>query len=247
MKIAVFVYGEFREFDSVVKYWDFLKKYDCDVYLSTWDYSFQANENLGYVRERYITNDMVKDLIPNIKYSILHEKDYYSDYQLPNNMKKRTKRVILHWKNCLKMMKESGIKYDLIILNRTDNFTVFDLKNEYLNQISKQSDRIYGLQHIYLSNPNTFHLVDLILYGNYNAMCEMIEKCPNNLDCIHNDLSLHIMSCNLYVEKNSDVGGDVGVGVFRPNSLELIKNNELIDIHKIANKHRIWEETMIKK
>ena len=43
MKTAIFVYGQYRDFDVVVKSWNFLNDLDCDVYFSTWDKSYQKN------------------------------------------------------------------------------------------------------------------------------------------------------------------------------------------------------------
>ncbi len=244
MKIALLIYGEFREFDTVVKSWDFLKKYDCDIYISTWDYSFQENKNLGYRRERFITKEMIQEILPDAKIIVSKESDYFKDYHWEHDLKKRTPKVVFHWKNCIKMMKESGVKYDLMILNRTDNYTIFDIELNHLKEMSKKKDRLYGLDYIYLSNPNTYHLVDLILFGNYDTMYNMIDKCPPDLDGIHHEFSLHIISCNIFVDVVELGVGEVSVGVFRPNSLEI---GEDININKVVQRHIIWEQTRLKE
>ena len=48
MKIAVIVYGMYREFDIAVKSWNFIDDSDFDFYFSTWSKSIQKCEPLGY-------------------------------------------------------------------------------------------------------------------------------------------------------------------------------------------------------
>ena len=79
MKVAVFVYGEYRDFDILVKTWDFLKDLDCDVYMSTWDYSYQENHILGYFVEKQVTENMILDYVPNAKFKIINEKEHYGE------------------------------------------------------------------------------------------------------------------------------------------------------------------------
>ena len=46
MRIAVFVYGMYREFDRAVPSWNFINDLNCDVYVSSWNHSKQGKFNL---------------------------------------------------------------------------------------------------------------------------------------------------------------------------------------------------------
>lgn len=234
MKIAIFIYGEFREFDTVIKYWDFLEKFDNDIYLSTWDYSLQINNKLGIRRERTVTDEMIKSVLPNSNYSILKESDYFEDYQ-NISIKNRAWRVSMHWKNCLRMMKESGKVYDFIMLTRTDNYTIFELTEEQLSKLNRV-DAIYGLSSIYLYKPKSYFVQDMFFLGDSNIMSNLIDNLPLNLSSLHDGLSEHIINSNLYVEPI----GCVNVTPYRPNCLN---KNFPINFDSICDKHREWHST----
>ncbi len=234
MKIAIFIYGEFREFDTVIKYWDFLEKFDNDIYLSTWDYSLQINNKLGIRRERIITDEMIKSVLPNSKYSILKESDYFEDYQ-NISIKNRAWRVSMHWKNCLRMMKEFGKEYDFIMLTRTDNYTIFDLTEEKLCKLNRV-DTIYGLQNVYLYKPKSFFVQDMFFLGDSNIISNFIDTLPLKLSSLHNGLSEHIINSNLYVERIDCIN----ITPYRPNCLN--KNFD-INFETINDKNLEWHST----
>lgn len=235
MKVAVIVYGEFREFDTLIKYWDFLDKIDYDLYFSTWDYSFQENKYLNIKRERNITEDMVKEILPNSKFSILKLSEYTDKFK--DGGYQNAKKVTVHLKNLVKMMRESEKKYDLVITTRTDNFTVFNLNNITLNEMSKKSDVLYGLQHIYISKPHQFFVEDLFFISNYDNICKLIDNLPDDMDDLHHYLAINIINSDLYVEQ---IGHGLDITTFRPNCLDLGNN---LDFHKVANKHVEWSNT----
>ncbi len=109
MKVAVIVYGMLRELDIAVKTWNFLNHPDFDFYFSTWSESYQINEKLGVDIREEINEDMIKKHIPNANISILNE----SDFAFPGDIVYQNDKLIFHQKNGLKMVKDSGIKYDM--------------------------------------------------------------------------------------------------------------------------------------
>lgn len=234
MKIAVFIYGEFREFDTVIKYWDFLDKINHDIYLSTWDYSLQINEKLGIFREKHINEDMIKSILPNCEFSILKESDYFEDTE-DIKIKNRSWRVSVHWKKCLELLEKSGKEYDFIMLTRTDNFTIYRLNDELLSQLNR-IDTVYGLSYIYLQAPKKFFVQDMFFLGDFKIMSNFIKTFPEYPISLHEGISEHIMDLNLYIEPI----GHVNVTAFRPNCLGL-KHELTFD--DVANKHIQWQNT----
>jgi hypothetical protein len=233
MRIAVLVYGEFREFDTLIKHWNFLNEINHDMYFVTWDYSIQIHNHLGIKRERYITDELVKSTVPNAEYQILKESDYFEDTTYPNRNKAH--RVMVHWKKCLDMVKKSGKEYDLIMLTRTDNYTEYYITEEKLQSINR-IDAIYGLTNIHLSSPHSLFVQDLFFLGDYKIMSNLIETLPNDLYSMHNSLSEHIMKLGYYVEKIIDVN----ITTFRPNCLNM---SEQINFPSVCRKHIEWHTT----
>jgi hypothetical protein len=238
MKIAVFVYGEYRDFDILVKTWKFLKDLDCDVYVSTWDYSYQENHILGYFVEKHVTKEMILDLIPDAKVMVINEKEHYGENYgyIPNPQK-----IAFHSKNCLAMAKQSGIQYDQAIWTRTDNYCKFNFSYEEFYSMNKPST-IYGLDHLYLSGPNEFFIHDVFFISKYDIMVNLIDTLPLDIMSIHNQLASHILKLNLYVEP---IGHKLDFSTVRGNIQELT-SIELLNIHKVREKTFLWNDSLYK-
>ena len=122
MKIAVLIYGMYREFDIAISSWDFLKKLDCDVYFSTWSTSKQRNKKLDIIVDEEVTEKRILDHVKNARISI--SDDIFSELTNPEKM-------IFHWKSGLEMIKKHNIKYDYLMLTRPDNYFAFNIDDSY--------------------------------------------------------------------------------------------------------------------
>jgi|LakMenE01Jun11ns_1017448.scaffolds.fasta_scaffold9957643_8 hypothetical protein len=190
MKLAVLVYGMYREFDIAVKSWDFLNNIDSDVYFSTWNKSTQKNIRLSINVDEEVTEERIKKHIPNVITSVQSEDNFK---ELTNPQK-----LIYHWKNCLKMVKDSGKEYDLIMLTRPDNYKVISEPYERLFKYNKPNT-IYGLEKIIFNNNEPF-IQDIFFIGNFHVMSNLIETIPHTITAIHQDLSKHILKLGYVVE-----------------------------------------------
>jgi hypothetical protein len=195
MKLAILVYGMYREFDIAVKSWDFINHIDSDVYFSTWNKSSQKNLKLGIVVDEEVTEERIKTHLPTATTSVQCEDGFMN---LTNPQK-----LIYHWKNCLKMVKESGNKYDLIMLTRPDSYK--DISKPY-NRLLKYNkpNTIYGLDKMTLNNNEPF-IQDIFFIGNFNVMSNLIETIPTNITSIHQDLSKHILNLGYVVDTVENV------------------------------------------
>jgi hypothetical protein len=189
-KIAIFINGQFREFDTAVKSWGFLEEFDYDIYVSTWNKSKQVNKRLDIDIEEEITIDMITKHFPNAKISILNQ----DDYEFPGDVIYHNGKQIFHWKNCLQMSKESGVKYDQIMLIRPDDYLFYNEPYEHFYHC-KDGRIIYGQSKIHISPKMEYFLPDYFFFGNSVPMSKMIETLsidmPGN---IHTELALHILS-----------------------------------------------------
>ena len=225
MKAAVLVYGMCTAFDIAVKSWKFLNDIDCDVYFSTWGHHKKYSEKLNYLSEFDVNEEMISKNIPNIKLLINDEKNY--------NFNTTIEKIIFHWKNCLNMMDESKVNYDIMILTRPENYINYELNSlEFFDK--KEKDRIYGLENIQIVGLKKYFVQDIFFMGDYKVMYDLLSTISIDISCLHQGLAEHIIYKNLYVEPIKNLG----VMTLRPNCVELI--NKPYNMEILWNKVQEW-------
>jgi hypothetical protein len=229
MKIAVLIYGMYREFDIAISSWDFLKKLDCDVYFSTWSTSKQRNKKLDIIVDEEVTEKRILDHVKNARISI--SDDIFSELTNPEKM-------IFHWKSGLEMIKKHNIKYDYLMLTRPDNYFAFNIDDSYTG-MNFSGDSIYGLEEIRNTDDELF-IQDIFFLGKFELMQRLIENIPRRLNkkeyngSIHHHLAKHILLNGLEVKKIPKIS----VVTVRANSRQL--NKEEISIDTIFKKTMDW-------
>lgn len=222
MKLAVLVYGMYREFDIAVKSWNFLNDIDSELYFSTWNKSIQKNKKLGIIVDEVVTEERIKKHIPSAITSVQSEDSFMG---LSNSQK-----LIYHWKNCLKMVRDSGNHYDLIMLTRPDNYTVIGEPHQKLFEYNK-ANTVYGLEKITIINNEPF-IQDIFFIGNFNVISNLIDTIPTNVTLIHQDLSKHILSLGYTV----DAVERINVVTIRSN----VRGMKEINLKNIFEKTMEW-------
>lgn len=231
MKIAVLVYGMYREFDIAFKSWDFIDKFNCDVYISTWSKSKQINNRLGIFIDETVDEQRILNKIPN---AIISIKD--DTFQNLTNHEK----IIFHWKTALQLIVNSNIYYDFLIITRPDNYINFNVTLDELKKLSN-TDKIYGLEPIRTVNDSLF-LQDIFFIGNFLLIKKLIDNLPQKLDLsefngeIHHHLAKHVLLNNLDV----DVIDNVNAITVRANCRNL--SNDEMNINNIYKKLLEWGE-----
>jgi hypothetical protein len=228
MKIAHFVYGQYRQLDTAVKSWEFLNKFECDTYVSTWDKSIQISNKLDIIDDFNVTEEMVKNCLPNSVVFVSNEYEYdlntHGNYD-PRNHPRNSEKTYYHWRKCLELLNNSGKEYDLIILNRTDNyffpyksydelFNVNDNKNIYKHFTDTRG--------IFLNDQNNYTVNDIFFIGEFNLMCNIINNLPKIETLLHDDFAKYLMSINIGVKW---IDG-LDISTLRPNMVKF-KENEL--------------------
>lgn len=231
-RIAVLIYGQYRELDIAVRSWDFQDKFYCDFYFSLWDktkmLSREKNENVEF----YVNEQMVKNHIPNAKVSILKEVDVFEDTLYNKNLNKSL-RAIYHMKNCLKMVEESRINYDNIMLTRTDQYMTSFVEYENFPSLSNEN-YIYGLSNIWSVHGKPF-IIDTFLFGQYYTMKKFIENLPIGDDVgLHDDIPKVADELGITIKKIENFD----CTIVRPNCREL-KGEEINHI-TISQKCLEW-------
>ncbi len=231
MKIAILVYGMYREFDIAVTSWNFLSKFDCEVYFSTWSRSKQKNKKLDIIIDEEVTEKRILDHIKDANVLILD--DVFSELTNPEKM-------IFHWKSGLKMIKKSGIIYDYIMLTRPDNYFDFNFDFENINSDEDlREGSVYGLEEI-RNNGEELFIQDIFFFGKYDLIEKLIDNIPERLDgnecngSMHHHLAKHILLSEIKIKKIPRTS----VVTVRANSRQL--NKEEISINTIFQKTMDW-------
>lgn len=225
MKAAILVYGMCTAFDIAVKSWKFLNDIDCDVYFSTWNRHKKYSEKLNYLSEFDVNEEMIKKNLSKVNLMISDEKNY--------NFNTTIERIVFHWKNCLRMMDERNINYDIMILTRPENYINYEFNSlEFFNK--KEKDRIYGLENIQIVGLNRYFVQDIFFTGDYEVMYDLLSTMSTDVSDLHGKLAEHIVFKNLYVEPIKNLG----VMTLRPNCEEL--NNKPYNMEILWNKVQEW-------
>ncbi len=181
-RIAILLYGEYRTFDVVNTFWDFKENQNIDFYFSTWNFSYQGNDELNiHHKEKITTNSFTKYFKQNIPFlNIMDLETEMSAFNCTHEkyIKYDEKGVPIHLRHLLEMMDMTS--YDYIVLTRPDVF--FNLSNAHKFTLKEDEIGVNSPLPTQLDNQpyaqiDIIH--DLFFYGRGNIMHEFIRKAKN--------------------------------------------------------------------
>jgi hypothetical protein len=116
MKVAVLFSGEYRKFDVTRKTMLFLDNPDVDVYVCTWDKTVFSSSKIGLnileeITEEKISQDLKRNSIIRI-----------SNHNKVSSEARYNTKMVERWVSGFKLIRDSGIKYDYVVIMRTDLF-----------------------------------------------------------------------------------------------------------------------------
>lgn len=114
-KIAVLISGEYRKFDVTRKTMSFLDQPNVDVYFSTWDRTTYSLPSVGLQIEETVTKEKILKVLGKHGTIRIDSHDL-----LPK--KKYNVKMIHRWLAGFKLIENSGIKYDYVVILRPDMF-----------------------------------------------------------------------------------------------------------------------------
>lgn len=231
MAFAVLICGEYREFDIAVQSFNFLRDLDCDVYFSTWNVSEQNNPGLNFYLKEEITEERIRQHLPNATISILNVDDYNLEHNQP--------KMVTHWKNAIRMCNESGKSYDSVMIIRPDVHFYNDNPSESLLTYN-EPDRLYGEQQIMMIRHNVFHMTDMFFIGCLETMTKYVEAVPLRSPT-HIGIADCLVSLGLYLDRIA-----CNVVVIRPNCRTLL-DSELSNRSRIHDKNKEWYDKFHEK
>jgi hypothetical protein len=188
MKIAVCYSGSIRIFtdviDTHVEY--LLSKFDCDVFLETWDIYGYGGHKLKYetTQDDIISEGDKEKILTKIKpldynfedYYLMEkffkekEKEYYEGYPYVRNILSMFYKI----KKCNDMVLKQNKVYDLVLRLRCDHQFIDDVQFETISENTLYTNELgsWGQQTV----------VDQFFYGNQDVM-NKVTKTYDKLDC----------------------------------------------------------------
>jgi hypothetical protein len=224
MKIAIITYGMHCNLKYASASWDFLNKLNCDIYVSTWKKSVRQSIAKGITIFEDVTKEMITDYLKTDNVCIDDEDNY--TFTNGNNIE----RCIVHWNNCIEMIKNSGVKYDNIMLLRIDSYIFPSFDVNILSNLNK-NDRIYGINEIHTDDNGQYNIDPTFFFGTFDTMMEFITDFPHHNTSLHTMIPLKVISINKFVEQ---IPG-LHIACLRPNFMEL-SDEDKKDANKIRNK-----------
>ena len=161
-RIAILLYGEYRTFDIVNTFWNFKENQNIDFYFSTWNFSYQGNDELKIdYKEKITTNSFTKYFKQNIPFlNIMDLETEMGNYNCKHEkyIKYNEKAVPIHLGYFLEMMDTTS--YDYIVLTRPDVF--FDLNNLQKFSLKEIEYSIYDCTESYQPTPENY--LEIIIF-----------------------------------------------------------------------------------
>ena len=173
---------------------------------------------------------MIRKFIPNSQISILDESIIL---KTGSSLEENTRKIIYHWKNGLKMIRESNVNYDMVFLLRFD--TIFTIDCEY-NEVLKLNEE-KTLYYDGRGDVENKTISDLFFISKFDVLSEFIDNLNDNASNIHVEISNTILLMNLNLKSVID---KLNFQIIRPNVRELIPNN--FNLKNIWDKNREWYE-----
>lgn len=216
MKVAIILYGQTRNLHISVKSWIFHQVWDCDYYVSTWSITKQFSDRMpGIQYIKKIDEEYIKKCIHNSNIQIYDEE---SEIRNVDYLNTNANKSLFHIKKAFNAIKNSNVKYDFIILTRSDQYFTFGKDSKHDISQYKYTKTIFGMGKMFKQNGEN-HINDIFFIGPYQIMEYLIE----NLDYRPNN-GLHTYFANKFIELGIDFHPDIlGISnvTVRPNALEL--------------------------
>lgn len=194
-KVAVLVFGEFREFEIAHKTWEFLNNINYDMFISTWNKSYETNEKLNIFLCEDVTENQIRKYFP----------DSIINIEPDQNIGMNSSKMIYHWRKLFNMMQISGNKYDKVILMRCDIGLKKSIEIESIINGEINNSIIYGLSEIIVfPPPEHLYVCDCMFIGETNIMRNTFLSFfePDiTKKCIHYFLAKHFIENDIYVER----------------------------------------------
>jgi hypothetical protein len=181
VKIAVLISGEYRKFDITRKTMTFLDNPNVDVYISTWDKTIYSSPKINLTVEELVTEERVlKDMGRPATVKI--------DTTTLINEEKYNSKMINRWLAGWKLIQDSGIKYDYVMITRPDLY-FHPVRYFDINNIEQYKDNI-GF--VWATSMHLGKLPDVLFLSCFSSMDMLMKSLTVDLWADSSETDWHI-------------------------------------------------------
>ena len=184
MKIAILLYGEYREFESSINSFSLFDKYSPEYYVSTW-----STSDDGFVKQN-VSESKIKNFLPQANVTISENP------KTPDNEQK----LHYHWRTLIKQLEESNKKYDAIILSRIDLY-IQNVKHEIFETIIKENLIFVPSGKKFNTELNSHIIDDNFFIGTQTSICKFINELPHETMPSHVGIAKSMINSKIQIEE----------------------------------------------
>lgn len=223
MKLAVLLFGDYREFEKASISYDFFKEYDIDFYISTWKQtnSYDSNYNLT---KKEITEESFNNFLPKKPtFLSISDEESFSDLDY-------TQKMVKHWKILGEGLKNRKSEYTSVLLIRIEFYiTYFDFN---LLVDEGKSGKLHIINRGMVKEGNDYFVNDISHSGSTEVILNYIDMLRIYPALVaHTDFGNLLFNSNIEVEEQKSILGIL----LRPTTSPLLGNNHIKNLSIIEN------------
>lgn len=172
MKVAIIVWGFYRQFETAVQFWDeTYSRYNPDYFFALWDESIErcTLEEFPFNIHKKVEKKDITDRIPNANVSLYKHKEI----KLPANSK-----VYYLINEAIESILASNQEYDAIIVKRADTFEWFGYN--LLEELEENTVYTYSGRKSSEDGIPLYDFGDIIFYGSSKSIISFIKGLANS-------------------------------------------------------------------
>lgn len=215
--LAVLIGGEYREFESCWKSWDFLQELSHDVFMSTWSTTERFIGGNNTLSEETVTQEQVLNVIK--------QEPKFLNIQDQMGYRRRANKQIHHWHTVIANFLPYKHDYKCALIIRPDLFVGNNEFVKFVRNYHDMEDRLYtsGPTHRSSVPPHNLTVMDQFFISSPDKIVENILTLPFQSEKAENHeiIDLHGHMANHYHSLGEDVLGLYGEYQFclmRPNT-----------------------------
>jgi hypothetical protein len=222
MKVAVLLFGEYRQFEYSIQSLKVFDDFETDFYVSTWDYSSEVVEELNIKIQKNISIDDVTKFLPKAKVSIKHDSDLIID------------KMQFHWNVLKNLVEQSQKNYDILILKRIDSFLYDFDKQKFLE--TEFNGSIF-VNSYYYHEEESWWSDDNIFISDKETLFKFIDLVPEHY-------RTHFGIGDVLFNNNFDVKiiNFLNYYILRPNMIHLISDDYQKSLLKLKSNYEILHQ-----
>jgi len=216
MKLAILLFGEYREFKYSIPSFSIFDEFKPDYYVSTWDIS-----NDGFYKEE-VTKEKIKKFLPNSDITLGEILIKPNGDEEEDNEKK----IHYHWRTLVKRIEELGNQYDGVILSRIDLLLRKFNKSEFLKLNKENIIYIEG------GDGGSGGISDNFMYGSQSSIFKFINEIPHETMPSHIGIYKSMKKSGINISESDSF---ISVNIIRSNMRNIVLNDNFFESSRYSD------------